>query len=80
MIILRSTNSAGETGTCDQSCYEARTKRCRCCCGGRNHGVGLNKAIKNAGEIVKEAAAGNCPEALEQVTFEAPKKQLRLFV
>jgi len=80
MVILRSFNSAEETGCCDSRCYEARTKRCCCCCGGRNHGVGLPQAIKNAAEIVKEAKAGNCPERLEQVIFKAPAKQLRLFV
>lgn len=80
MVILRAFNSAGETGRCDSRCYDARNKRCRCCCGGRNHGVGLNQAIKNAIKMVKEANAGNCPEALEQVIFETPCKQLRLFV
>jgi len=80
MIILRTFNSVEETGRCDSRCYDARTKRCRCCCGGRNHGVGLNQAIKNAAEIIKQANTGTYPETLEQVQFEAPHKQLRLFV
>lgn len=79
MVILKRISSHGVTCTCSQSCYEATGKRCRCCCGGKNHGVGLNQAIKNAGEIVKEAAAGKCSEGLEQVTFERPVEQLRLF-
>jgi len=80
MIILKAFNSAGQTGRCDSRCYDAKTKRCRCCCGGKNHGVGLNQAIKNAEEIVRAAAAGDCPERLEQWTFETPPKQFRLFV
>lgn len=80
MVILRTFNSVGETGKCDSRCYDARTKRCRCCCGGRNHGVGLNQAIKNAPDIVKQVNTGTYPETLEQVQFEVPHKQLRLFV
>ena len=79
MVILKTYNSAGETGRCDARCYEAKTKRCRCCCGGRNHGAGLNQAIKNSEEICKQAAAGNCPQKIEQVTFETPVRQLYLF-
>ena len=80
MVILEMRNSAEVTGRCDSRCYDARTKHCRCCCGGRNHGVGLNKAIKNSAELVKEASAANYPEVLKQVTFEVWQKQLRLFV
>ncbi len=29
---------------CDAKCYEAEKKKCRCCCGGMNHGRGLEKA------------------------------------
>jgi len=80
MVILKAYNSAGKTGQCDERCYDARTKRCRCCCDGWNHGVGLNKAIENAAEIVRLAKGGESPEPLEQVTFERPHKQLRLLV
>jgi len=80
MVILRSFNSACETGCCNEGCYDARNKRCLCCCGGRNHGVGLNQAIKNSAEIVKQTNTGTYPETLMQVRFEVPKKQLRLFV
>lgn len=79
MVILKAINSFGVTRRCDRSCYEAKGKRCRCCCGGKNHGVGLNQAIENAGEIVKEAAAGNVPEGLEQATFERLAVQLEMF-
>jgi hypothetical protein len=51
-------NSSGETGRCDAKCYNADHPSCNCCCGGRNHGVGLPKAIENtnnyANEMIKE--------------------------
>jgi hypothetical protein len=27
-------------GRCDKTCYDAKGRRCRCICGGRNHGAG----------------------------------------
>lgn len=40
----------GKKGRCDGRCYDARGRRCRCACGGRNHGVGLALAAKNIHE------------------------------
>jgi hypothetical protein len=55
MSTLMSTgNSSGETGRCDAKCYGAKTKNCHCCCGGRNHGVGLNQAIQNTTDYANE--------------------------
>lgn len=37
-------------GRCDATCYTARVvsaDRCRCVCGGANHGVGLSQAFEN---------------------------------
>ncbi len=79
MVVLKSINSYGVTRRCDRRCHEAKGKRCRCCCGGKNHGVGLNQAIENAAEIVRLAAASECPEGIEQVIFERPATQLQLF-
>jgi hypothetical protein len=33
---------------CNYRCYEARKKSCNCICKGKNHGVGLAQAIRNA--------------------------------
>lgn len=32
---------------CNATCYEATGRACRCICEGRNHGVGLDRAIVN---------------------------------
>jgi len=34
-------------GRCDETCYNAHGKHCTCICGGRNHGVRKNQAIRN---------------------------------
>lgn len=48
----------GENGAkirqCDARCYNAKHEKCVCCCGGKNHGVGLDKAIDNTREMVEE--------------------------
>ncbi len=32
---------------CDATCYNARAPKCCCICGGKNHGVGRDKAVDN---------------------------------
>ena len=39
---------------CDARCHNARKPRCRCICGGVNHGVGLDQARANTKEITDE--------------------------
>lgn len=54
MSTLMSTgNSSGETGRCDAKCYDAKNSKCTCCCGGRNHGVGIKQAADNITEYCK---------------------------
>jgi len=58
MSTLMSTgNSSGETGRCDAKCYNAKCKKCDCCCGGRNHGVGLSQATRNVTDYCNEMIA-----------------------
>jgi len=52
-------NSEGCVGRCDATCYAAKHQRCTCICGGRNHGVGRQKAEAN----VREAAGLALPSA-----------------
>jgi hypothetical protein len=40
-------NHSGCVGRCDANCYNATTPRCTCICGGENHGVGYERALKN---------------------------------
>lgn len=45
MTIIFHTAADGKTRRCTAQCYNATGKKCRCICGGRNHGVGLGEAI-----------------------------------
>lgn len=55
MSTLMSTgNSSGETGRCDAKCYNAKSEVCNCCCGGRNHGVGITQAVANVNEFYND--------------------------
>ena len=38
-------------GRCDASCHNAKHPECVCCCGGKNHGVGVDRAIENTREM-----------------------------
>ena len=47
------------TGRCDARCYNAKSKfnKCKCICGGINHGKGINAAITfvaDHGKIFKD--------------------------
>ncbi len=44
MTLISVHDSDGCKGRCDEKCYEAKKKRCSCCCGGLNHGRGLQEA------------------------------------
>jgi hypothetical protein len=71
-------------GRCDERCYEARELVCQCVCNGRNHGVGLQQAVKTTVERA-DAMIGFYVEktALDRggytaTVFENDVKQCRL--
>ncbi len=45
-------------GRCDARCHDAVTPECECCCGGRNHGKGLERAVTQT----RESALALIPE------------------
>lgn len=47
LLIARSKDGKS-TRTCNARCYNAKGSKCRCICGGKNHGVGYSKALDNA--------------------------------
>lgn len=51
MSTLLSVGNSEGTRRCDERCYDATHGQCTCCCGGRNHGVGLIHAIDNTREL-----------------------------
>lgn len=75
--------SDGCVGRCDAKCYLAKHPRCRCVCGGANHGVGLNRAIANTTERAEQWLDQYAKaEELDQYTFDVLVKnssQLALF-
>ncbi len=51
-LITRSTSRG--TRRCDGLCHNATGKKCRCVCGGKNHGVGENQAVINTADMAQE--------------------------
>lgn len=47
----------GTTRRCDSRCYDAEGRRCRCICGGLNHGKGERRAIESTGRLLGELVA-----------------------
>lgn len=46
-LIVAREKDGSLAGRCDARCYNAKKPRCRCVCGGYNHGVGIDDAIEN---------------------------------
>jgi hypothetical protein len=42
---------------CDETCYNAKGMNCACGCGGKNHGMGLEQALRNEGMTQDEAGS-----------------------
>jgi len=58
-MTLITLQSAGKViGRCDARCYNGKHKRCRCCCGCKNHGKGLVAAMEETRTIFTEHTAG----------------------
>ena len=44
-VIITAYRIHGKVANCGESCYNASKGPCKCICGGRNHGVGLKRAL-----------------------------------
>lgn len=66
----------GIEGRCDARCYNADFPKCDCICGGRNHGIGLQKAQQNTSEMAKSLLK---KYGKENIIFPEEGKQLELF-
>jgi len=68
---------------CDARCYEAAEPECDCVCGGRNHGIGMSRAIENTRELAEEwMEAYAASHELRDPRWEIPARdpvQLDLF-
>lgn len=45
-------------GRCNAQCYDAKSAVCYCVCEGKNHGVGLKKAIENTQNLKTQGMVG----------------------
>jgi len=50
-LIIRKNKDGATTGRCDARCYDAKGKKCKCLCGGVNHGRGFNGAASRTNEF-----------------------------
>lgn len=60
MTLLEVGNSEGAR-RCDAKCYTAEGAECDCICGGTNHGVGLEQAMRNTYSMVEHMAGVQLP-------------------
>jgi len=54
---------------CDEKCYNGKGPTCVCCCGGRNHGVGIEAALRNLKDFELSAQVPYLPYDHERQTF-----------
>jgi len=78
---------AERVSQCDERCYNAQHPACSCCCGGANHGVGLEEALLNTRRMARRYAEQYAEEQgwavadvrLEQPLHETARVALREF-
>ena len=61
--VLAVYNGEGCVGRCDAKCHEATTRECDCICGGRNHGIGIARALTQTREDLERMTS---PDALDR--------------
>lgn len=57
-VVLAVRNRDGSLGRCDAKCYDATIPRCRCVCGGKNHGKGLVRALAQIDDVAAQYEGG----------------------
>ena len=50
MTVMTAGDSDGQR-RCDGTCHNAKHRKCRCICGGKNHGVGTIQAVQNTRDL-----------------------------
>lgn len=61
MTLIEQRRSDGTLqGRCDAKCYRAKGKKCKCICGGVNHGTGYCKAlVEQTGTVYRKLIKEN---------------------
>lgn len=78
MTLISTHNSDGCTGRCDAKCYNATEEACDCCCGGMNHGKGLQTAMELTSQYAEKVIENWEAEHPEE-KIEIEPQQLELF-
>ena len=77
-LILEHGTQGKSRGQCDSRCYNAKSAVCLCCCGGKNHGIGLQRAIDNTRAMTEELLQKAQTAGTQiKVILSDPPKQLR---
>lgn len=81
MATLMIVGNSEEKRRCDAKCYNAKHPKCECCCGGRNHGIGLKQALENNADWCIEQAREAGKEGLvkELISMKEDIHQMSLF-
>jgi hypothetical protein len=79
MTTLLTVGNSEGSRRCDAKCYDAKGSICRCVCGGRNHGKGLDEALSNCREILGLPRGKGEAEALLLSKISDEARQLPLF-
>lgn len=67
-VLILVKKSRKTTHRCDDRCYDAISRPCRCICQGKNHGVGLKTALINTAKIAKDYPAYSEPSLFHSMT------------
>ena len=70
MTLISVGGHEGETGRCDEKCYNATQRKCTCCCGGMNHGKGLKAAMDTTSRYAENI--------IERWELEHPEETVRI--
>lgn len=71
MTTLLTLATARGTRRCDARCYNARLPECRCICGGKFHGRGLDHAAEQDREWAAEQGIG-LPAVQAELDYREP--------
>lgn len=78
-VLIKIMRDGREIGRCDARCYDGIGRKCKCCCGGANHGLGLNKAIKVTNRLYDAVILMDHPKAQLTDKVLRPEVQMTLF-
>ena len=78
MILLSKELKSGKRKICDHKCYRSSGYKCKCICGGLNHGRGLQAAIESTTLHRKYfKSVGVIVKVEDRLLFDTDPKRMR---